>query len=140
MELGLTQEALAERIGEGVRQADVSRLENDRIMLPRRDRLERLAEALDVPLGVLLARSGWAGADEGMAAALIAATPVTALSLPGVAADQVPAAVEILNQVKVLVEQVEAMIDVPAEPATVTAGDETLEQVPADYVAGDSRS
>jgi transcriptional regulator with XRE-family HTH domain len=64
IELGLTQEQLGERIGPGVRQAEVSRLENDRITLPRRQRLERIAVALDVPIGELLARSGWAGADQ----------------------------------------------------------------------------
>jgi transcriptional regulator with XRE-family HTH domain len=63
-ELGLTQEALAELVGEGVRQAEISRLENDRIVLPRRQRLEQIATALDVPIGVLLARSGWVGAEE----------------------------------------------------------------------------
>jgi transcriptional regulator with XRE-family HTH domain len=61
-ELALTQEELAERIGEGVRQAEVSRLERDRIGLPRRARLERIATALELPLGELLAQSGWAGA------------------------------------------------------------------------------
>jgi transcriptional regulator with XRE-family HTH domain len=60
--LGLTQEELALRIGDAVRQAEVSRLEHDRIVLPRRDRLERIATALDLPLGVLLASSGWVGA------------------------------------------------------------------------------
>src|SRR5688572_25380151 len=63
LELGLTQEELAERIGEGIRQAEVSRLEHDRVVLPRRARLERIASALDIPPGELLARSGWAGAD-----------------------------------------------------------------------------
>ncbi len=63
-ELGLTQEALAELVGDGVRQAEISRLENDRIVLPRRQRLEQIADALEVPIGVLLARSGWVGAEE----------------------------------------------------------------------------
>lgn len=65
IELGWTQEELAERIsagGEYVRQSEISRIENGRIALPRRERLERLAIALDLPLGELLARSGWAGA------------------------------------------------------------------------------
>ncbi|MEA2511933.1 MAG: Helix-turn-helix domain [Thermomicrobiales bacterium] len=61
--LGLTQEELAERIGDGVRQAEVSRLERDRISLPRPQRLRRIALALDLLPGELLARSGWAGAD-----------------------------------------------------------------------------
>jgi transcriptional regulator with XRE-family HTH domain len=63
LELGLTQEALAERIGGGVRQAEVSRLEHDRVVLPRRQRLEHIARALEMPLGTLLAESGWAGAE-----------------------------------------------------------------------------
>jgi transcriptional regulator with XRE-family HTH domain len=58
-ELGLTQEQLAERIGETVRQAEVSRLEGDRISLPHRRRMEQLAAALEVSLGELLVRSGW---------------------------------------------------------------------------------
>jgi transcriptional regulator with XRE-family HTH domain len=64
-ELGWTQEELAERIsrdGEYVRQSEISRIESGKIVLPRRDRLERIAAALDLPLGELLARSGWAGA------------------------------------------------------------------------------
>ena len=66
LEYGWTQEQLAERIsaeGEYVRQSEISRIENGRIALPRRERLERLAAALDLPLGVLLAQSGWAGAE-----------------------------------------------------------------------------
>lgn len=62
-ELGLTQEQLAERIGVNVRQAEVSRLESGRIALPRRERMELLAAALEVSLGELLVRSGWM--DEG---------------------------------------------------------------------------
>jgi transcriptional regulator with XRE-family HTH domain len=64
LELGLTQETLAEMIGGGVRQAEISRLEHDRVTLPRRQRLEQIAAALEVPLGELLVRSGWTGADE----------------------------------------------------------------------------
>ncbi|MDQ3655385.1 MAG: helix-turn-helix domain-containing protein [Chloroflexota bacterium] len=63
MELNLTQEELAERVGEGVRQSEISRLERNRVTLPRRQRMEQIAEALDIPIGVLLARSGWAGAE-----------------------------------------------------------------------------
>ncbi len=66
IELGWTQEDLAERIsadGEYVRQSEISRIENGRIALPRRERLERIARALDLSLGELLARSGWAGAE-----------------------------------------------------------------------------
>lgn len=64
MELDLTQEELAERVGEGVRQSEISRLERNRVTLPRRQRMEQIAVALDIPVGVLLARSGWVGAEE----------------------------------------------------------------------------
>jgi len=56
IELGMTQEQMAFLIGETVRQSEVSRLENDRITLPRRERLERIAEVLGVPVGELLVR------------------------------------------------------------------------------------
>lgn len=59
MALGLTQEQLAERMGEGFRQAEISRLEHDRIEFPRRERLEAIAGALDVTLGDLLIATGW---------------------------------------------------------------------------------
>jgi transcriptional regulator with XRE-family HTH domain len=65
--MGLTQEQLAERISSDddyVRQSEVSRLESGHVGLPRRARLERIAAALELPLGELLARSGWAGAVE----------------------------------------------------------------------------
>ena len=63
MELGLTQEALADLIGDNTRQADISRLENDRVTLPRRARLDAIAHALQVSPGELLARSGWEGGE-----------------------------------------------------------------------------
>jgi transcriptional regulator with XRE-family HTH domain len=59
MELGLSQEELAERIGGSASQAEISRLERGHVMLPRRGRMEALAEALEVTLGSLLVRSGW---------------------------------------------------------------------------------
>ncbi len=67
VELGWTQETLAARVadlGGDLRQSDVSRLERGKIGLPRRDRLARIAAALDLSLGELLARSGWAGAND----------------------------------------------------------------------------
>ena len=72
LELGWTQEQLAARIsaeGEWLNQSDVSRLERGRVGLPRRARLERIAAALGLPLGDLLAHSGWAGADRAFAGA-----------------------------------------------------------------------
>jgi len=81
-ELGWTQEELANRIAEagevGFRQSGVSRLENGRVALPRRDRLERIAAVLRLPVCELLARSGWAGADTALAAPRPAATTDTA--------------------------------------------------------------
>jgi transcriptional regulator with XRE-family HTH domain len=70
-DLGLTQEELADRIGGSVRQAEISRLEGNRIALPRRDRLEAIANALDVSLGELLVRSGWMTNGDRLAAAVL---------------------------------------------------------------------
>jgi transcriptional regulator with XRE-family HTH domain len=53
--LGLTHEDLAARIGDGVPSAEVARLEDDQEASPPRERLARIADALDVPLGDLLA-------------------------------------------------------------------------------------
>lgn len=61
--LGLTQDELAERIGGRIGQAEVSRLENDRIALPRRGRMMAIATALEVSLGELLVRTGWMDKD-----------------------------------------------------------------------------
>ena len=58
-DLGLTQEELAERLGGSVRQSDVSRLESNRVAMPRRERLLQIAHALEVSLGELLVSSGW---------------------------------------------------------------------------------
>lgn len=63
LEFGWSQEELAVRVsdaGDDVRQSDISRLELGKVGLPRRARLERIAAALEMPLGELLARSGWA--------------------------------------------------------------------------------
>jgi transcriptional regulator with XRE-family HTH domain len=65
-ELGWSQEELAERVsavGGRIRQSDVSRLEKGKVTLPHPDRLATIAETLGVPLGELLARSGWTGAE-----------------------------------------------------------------------------
>jgi len=57
--MGLTQEQLAERVGEPLRQSDISRLEKDGIEFPRRERLDAIATALSVTLGDLLISTGW---------------------------------------------------------------------------------
>lgn len=82
--LGLTQEELANRIGHGVRQAEVSRLEHDRIEFPRRERLEAIAAALGVSLGDLLIATGWLDDEH---AAVIAATKEGELPDPHVLDD-----------------------------------------------------
>lgn len=63
IELSLTQEELAVRVDANMRQADISRLERGKVGLPRRKRLDQLADALDLPVGRLLMLSGWAGAE-----------------------------------------------------------------------------
>lgn len=57
--LGMTQEDLAERVDDGMRQSDISRIEKDLIEFPRRERLEAIAVALGVTLGDLLIATGW---------------------------------------------------------------------------------
>lgn len=57
--MGLTQEQLAERVGDHVRQSDISRLEKDGVEFPRRERLDAIADALGVTLGDLLISTGW---------------------------------------------------------------------------------
>jgi transcriptional regulator with XRE-family HTH domain len=59
MDLGLTQEDLAARMGGSASQAEISRLERGTIALPRRARLDALAAALEVSIGALLVHSGW---------------------------------------------------------------------------------
>jgi transcriptional regulator with XRE-family HTH domain len=59
IELGLSQEQLAERIGATKVQSDISRLERGRVSLPRPSVLMALAAALEVPVGNLLIASGW---------------------------------------------------------------------------------
>lgn len=63
-DLGMSQEVLARRVSElttsNMRQSDISRLERSGAALPRQQRLEGWAQALEVPLGDLLACSGWA--------------------------------------------------------------------------------
>ena len=68
--LELTQEQLAERIGETTNQAEISRLERGHIQLPRRERLDAIARALDVSLGELLVRSGWMDAGDDLTLAI----------------------------------------------------------------------
>ena len=59
LELRMSQEELAERIGPDVRQSDVSRLERGKIVFPRLERLNQIAAALGMSIGTLLIESGW---------------------------------------------------------------------------------
>lgn len=65
VELGMSQEELAERIGPDVRQSDVSRLERGKILFPRLERLNQIANALGVSVGTLLIEAGWFTGEEG---------------------------------------------------------------------------
>jgi transcriptional regulator with XRE-family HTH domain len=103
--MGLTQEELAARIGDQVRQAEISRLENDRVLLPRRERMERIAEVLQVPLGELLARSGWAGAEESLSEDAHQRVP------QDIDPETALVVLDKLSQVEELVEEVKAMVD-----------------------------
>lgn len=121
LELGLTQEMLAERIGSGVRQAEVSRLEHDRVALPRKARLEQIARALDISIGALLARSGWAGAQEELGwtvtearsselPAAIAPVPVPAPQPASLELEQAPDLVSAIARAREIVEQTRAIM------------------------------
>jgi transcriptional regulator with XRE-family HTH domain len=70
-ELGWSQEQLADQVAAcgdpTIRQSDISRLELGKVGLPRAARLRALAAALDLPLGELLARAGWDGAETAFA-------------------------------------------------------------------------
>ncbi len=59
LELGMSQEELAELIGPDVRQSDVSRLERGKILFPRLERLNQIATALGLSIGALLIEAGW---------------------------------------------------------------------------------
>lgn len=124
MELGMTQEALADLIGDNTRQADISRLENDRVTLPRRARLDAIAKALQVSPGVLLAKSGWEGAeiiDDDEATDLASRVVRLQNELPQssedmaphqqVIAEALPAISNTVNQMHELVHEAESLLD-----------------------------
>lgn len=60
LELGLSQEAFAELLGPGVRQSEISRLERGQVTMPRPQRLHRMAQVLEMPVGELLLLTSWA--------------------------------------------------------------------------------
>lgn len=77
-ELGWSQEEFAARVASrgdrAFRQCDVSRLERGKVRLPHRERLSQIAAVLELPVGELLARSGWVGAETLFPAEASAAT------------------------------------------------------------------
>lgn len=134
--MGMTQEELAERIGEGVRQSEVSRLEQDRIEFPRRDRLKAIAAALDVTLGDLLMSTGWLEIEH---ATLIAQVKDEEVPDPDVLQD----AMAVLSVAKEMVAQtadllVRAEGHVSSVIAAQTARD-TARETSNDDVASDER-
>jgi len=104
LELGMTQEQMAGLVGDWIRQSEISRLENDRVTLPRRERLERIAEVLQVPIGELLVRSGWIGADTALAT--VAPPPVP---LP-VSPHALPTVLELIDEVKGLLDEIQTIL------------------------------
>ncbi len=119
-QLGLTQEQLAERVADGVRQSEISRLEHDRVTLPRRDRREQLAAALDVSIGELLLRTGWMNEGDQLAVELQAAPDtfpdrdeVDAIALQNLTTlvDTVFAVQEMVAEASIKLEQAEQTIN-----------------------------
>jgi transcriptional regulator with XRE-family HTH domain len=93
LELGMSQEELAERIGPDVRQSDVSRLERGKILFPRLERLNQIASALSVSIGALLIEAGWF-TDEESAQIAAAELPDAGSSVPILIADDEPISLE----------------------------------------------
>jgi len=122
MDLGLTQEQLAERVGEGVRQSEISRLEHDGIALPRRSRMEEIAAALEVSIGDLLVTTGWMDEDHRSALSPDAngIDDLLAREPDSVRVESLEAAMESLEATQGLVAQTAAMLDT-AEQAVATA-------------------
>jgi transcriptional regulator with XRE-family HTH domain len=93
LELGMSQEELAERIGADVRQSDVSRLERGKILFPCLERLNQIATALGMSIGTLLVEAGWF-TDEDTAEIVSADFRETSRSVPIVVADDEPVSLE----------------------------------------------
>ena len=89
LELGMSQEELAERIGPDVRQSDVSRLERGKILFPRLERLHQIAAALGLSIGTLLIDAGWF-TDEESAQVTMAERPQRRVPVPILIADDEP--------------------------------------------------
>ena len=133
-QLGITQEELAERVGEGVRQSEISRLEHDRVTLPHRDRLDMLAAALEVSLGDLLITTGWMTEDHRAtveAGAESNGSPPVAGIDPG-SMDRLAEAVEMLSEVKEMVSQTGDLLAEAEETVTAVLETAKPKQRPVD--------
>lgn len=128
LELGLTQEELAERIGDGVGQNYVSQLERDKVKLPRAERLARIADVLGLKLGDLLARSGWVGFEHPIEATLIGESGGQAKELSRNIRDEQRQAAE--GYAKAVAEQAGPDYDALSDPALAKLFDamETLSE------------
>lgn len=93
VEMGMSQEELAERIGPDVRQSDVSRLERGKILFPRLERLNQIASALGISVGALLIEAGWF-TDEEIARANALGGPEPGTGIPIVVADDEPVSLD----------------------------------------------
>jgi two-component system alkaline phosphatase synthesis response regulator PhoP len=89
LDLGMSQEELAERIGPDVRQSDVSRLERGKILFPRLERLNQIASALGMSVGALLIEAGWFTDEESQHAELLIG-PGADSAVPIIVADDEP--------------------------------------------------
>ena len=140
MDLGLTQEQLAERVGEGVRQAEISRLEQDRVSLPRRPRLEAIAAALDVSIGDLMVTTGWIGAEHvGPSGLDHAPSPAQSQALED-AASALSNAQELVAHTADLLHEAERQVAsaLETQPSEVQSGGEAPDSLPAVVQAGAS--
>jgi transcriptional regulator with XRE-family HTH domain len=89
LDLGMSQEELAERIGPDVRQSDVSRLERGKILFPRLERLNQIAGALGMSVGALLIEAGWFTGEESQQATQLIG-PGSDSATPIIVADDEP--------------------------------------------------
>jgi transcriptional regulator with XRE-family HTH domain len=93
LDLGMSQEELAERIGPDVRQSDVSRLERGKILFPRLERLHQIAGALGMSVGALLIEAGWFTDEESQYAEVLIG-PGADSTTPIIVADDEPISLE----------------------------------------------
>lgn len=110
--LGLTQEQIADRMGHNVRQSEISRLERNHVMLPRRQRLELLAAALETTIADLLGKTEWISHGHELPDDLIAALEDVPLKdAEGIALDTLATLVIAVTELRKTVELVDRKLD-----------------------------